>query len=524
MNIKREKGEFISPPSPSSSVQKEPEKKTEKKKRNFGSPGKPGGKSGKKGALEQHNEFYRDVGEVVDEDSKHRQRLKQIRQTGIIVGIVSAWALAVGMGGAAEEGKSIALCLGILADRIQKFEIFPPFNNGSALGLLVGAAAGGVFTWYMLSRAKIDEHYDPEAEVDTGGFMKKEELEEFRRDVMAPEPEPLIGNEPYPFDKEHDREMYSQNMIMSNSFSRPMFTRKLKGNNNVCVIGGSGMGKSRFFIKPNVLQMNASFVITDPSGEMIAATGDVLKKHGYKVKVFNTTEMKFSNTYNPLNYIRDEAGVRMVVECLINNTTGKGKKGDEFFTNAEKLLYSACIFYLIDFCEDDSKKNFANVMDMINASNVDENNPSAESKVDEIFKELPVDSLAYKFYRSFKQAAGKTLKSILISCVTRLQPFLVPQVVNLTSTDSLDLGSLGDEKTALFIITPQADSSYSFLATMLYSQLFETLYFKGEQKKLATGSEELDVPVRCLMDEFAVRLRAVLSALRGPVCTLSVAG
>lgn len=238
---------------------------------------------------------------------------------------------------------------------------------------------------------------------------------------------------------------------------------------------------------------------------MINSVGKVLVDHGYKLKVFNISDMKYSNTYNPLRYIRDEAGVNMLITCLINNTTkGEGGAGDnQFFVDAEKLLYSACIFYLKDFCRDETKKNFAGVMDLINASQVDENNTNAKSPLDRLFEELPKSSLAWKYYKAFKQAAGKTLKSIIISCVTRLQPFLTPQVRNLTSQDELDLEKIGDEKTALFIVTPQADRTYAFLASMLYSQLFETLYYKGEQQLAAGGSEQMKIPVRCMMDEFA---------------------
>ena len=213
--------------------------------------------------------------------------------------------------------------------------------------------------------------------------------------------------------------------------------------------------------------------------------------------------MGHSNTYNPFNYIRDEAGVLMVIDCLIKNTTGKNEKGDQFFTNSEKLLYSACIFYLIDFETDESRKNFSSVMDMINMSQVDENNPSSKSELDLMFEQIDQTSLAAKYYKAFKQAAGKTLKSIIISCVVRLQSFMTPQVTRLTGSDNINLASIGDEKTILFIITPQADRTFAFLASMLYSQLFETLYHKGETQKLKTGSERLTYHVRCLMDEFA---------------------
>ena len=157
---------------------------------------------------------------------------------------------------------------------------------------------------------------------------------------------------------------------------------------------------------------------------MLNDLGKCLKEHGYKIKVFNISDMSYSNCYNPLEYIRDEAGVKMIVECLINNTTkGSGGGDNQFFVDAEKLLYSACIFYLLDFCKDDSKKNFSSIINMINSSQVDESNPNAKSPLDLLFEKVPYNSLARQYYRSFKQAAGKTLKSIIISCVTRLQPF-----------------------------------------------------------------------------------------------------
>lgn len=320
--------------------------------------------------------------------------------------------------------------------------------------------------------------------------MTEKELEKYNKQ-LEPEPE--------------DKALPSPNMIMSMNFRRPIDMRAMIGNNNVLVVGGSGAGKSRFFIKPNLLQMNASFVTTDPSGEIIASVGQTMADHGYKVKIFNLSDMEHSNCYNPLHYIRNEAGVGMVIDCFIKNTTDKnGGKGDQFFTDAERLLYSACIFYLKDHCTDESKKNFANIVKMVNSSAVDENNPMAyKSPLDSIFEKLPKDSLAKKHYTAFKQASGKTLKSIIISCMTRLQPFMTPQVINLTKTDELELEKIGNEKTAIFIIVPQTDKTYNFLASMLYSQLFETLYHVAEQQKANGGSEMLKIPVRCMMDEFS---------------------
>jgi len=379
--------------------------------------------------------------------------------------------------------------------------LFKPTIHGLSGGLLVACIVAFATYWFTNLDTVRNEHRRDVG--GTGGFATKKELEEYNENYFTPDPPPITENLPVSYNPETDKDKYSQNMISSYHFTRPINSRALIGNNNVMIVGGAGTGKSRFVIKPNMLQMNASYVITDPSGEMIRSLGRVLLNHGYKIKVFNISDMLHSNCYNPLKYIRSDVGVDMVIDCLINNTNGTNKGGDDFWEKAEKLLYSACIHYLVDFCQDDSKKNFSGVMSLINASQVDENNANAKSAVDELFEGLPQDSLAYKNYRAFKQAAGKTLKSIIISCVTRLRPFLTPTVANLTRKDDLEIEKIGDEKTALFIITPQADRTFSFLSAMLYSQLFETLYFIGEQKGAATGDEQLTIPVRCMMDEFA---------------------
>lgn len=371
---------------------------------------------------------------------------------------------------------------------ISEFRLLYPINVNAIMGILCGVICIPVLYLFLKNDSDRNNAYKDDEVAGTGGFMNKKQMQEYNQKYIEEEPQ--------------DPKLPSPNMIMSNSFRRPINSRLIIGNNNVLVVGGAGTGKSRFFIKPNILQLNSSYVVTDPSGEIIYSLGDVLTKAGYKIKVFNISDMEHSNCYNPLHYIRNEAGVNMVIDCLINNTTN-GKDEQDFWVKAEKLLYSACIYYLKEFATDESKKNFPAVMNMVNASAVDENNPNAKSPLDELFEALPKSSLAWKYYKAFKQAAGKTLKSIIISCVTRLQPFMTPQVVNLTRQDNLELEKIGDEKTALFIITPQADRTFAFLASMLYSQLFETLYYIGEQQKANGGSEQLKVPVRCMMDEFA---------------------
>jgi len=282
--------------------------------------------------------------------------------------------------------------------------------------------------------------------------------------------------------KEHDG---PGNMILTNDVFLGMNTRKTLRNNNILVIGGSGSGKSRFFVKPNILQANCSYVITDPSGELLVSQGKFLEDNGYKVKVFNLVDMEHSNCYNPFNYIRDDLGVLMLVNCLIKNTTPPGKGGgDPFWEKSETALLQALIFYLIKY-RPKEERNFTSVMKLLRAAEVDENNPSTKSPLDRLFDQVErtdPDSIALKSYRTFKMGAGKTLKSILISCAVRLTVFNMKEIENLTGTDDIDLGRLGDEKQALFVVIPAADDTYNFLVSMMYSQLFETLYYHAENE------------------------------------------
>lgn len=274
-----------------------------------------------------------------------------------------------------------------------------------------------------------------------------------------------------------------KNMIFTNDVFLTMNTRQTLRNNNVLVIGGSGSGKSRFFVKPNILQANCSYVITDPSGELLTSQGQFLKDQGYKIKVFNLVDMQHSNCYNPFNYIRDDLGVLMLVNCLIKNTTPAGaSKGDPFWEKSETALLQALIFYLIKY-RPKEEQNFTSVMKLLRAAEVDENNPNAKSPLDRLFDEVArIDpkSIALKQYMTFKMGAGKTLKSILISCSVRLTVFNMKEIENLTGTDDIDLGTIGDEKQALFVVIPAADDTYNFLVSMMYSQLFETLYYHAE--------------------------------------------
>lgn len=295
------------------------------------------------------------------------------------------------------------------------------------------------------------------------------------------------------------------NMILSNDVFLNMDTKKTRFNNNVLVIGGSGSGKSRFFVKPNILQANCNYVVTDPAGEMLASMGTFLENQGYEIRVFNLVEMDKSHCYNPFKYIRKDEDVLTMIDCLIVNTTPPNTKGgDQFWVKSETALLQALCFYLIEKCVSE-EQNFGSVMELLRLAEVDENNPDRQSPLDVMFSKLKAEnpsSMAVKSYDIFKMGAGKTLKSILISCGVRLQVFNLQAVANLTNVDTIDLASIGtgDGKKALFVITPQASETYNFLVSMLYSQLFETLYFEGN--KLIEQDKSFKHEVRFLLDEF----------------------
>lgn len=432
---------------------------------------------------------------MTERDRKKAAKKSALRIGGIIT-IVLMYLCGYAGGIMQDEHLETGQAMIMAMERISTFHLFFPLNQLAFTGMILAICIGVFVIFYMHNTALKNFSYNPDKLYGDAGFRGEEDRKQYD--------ERYVDHGKYidPITKK-PVETADPNMIASNDTRLSINDRKTFRNNNFLILGGAGTGKSRFVIKPNLLQENCSYVVTDPSGEIIVSCGKVLSDHGYKIKIFNLSNMGHSNTYNPFNYIRDEAGVLMVIDCLIKNTTGKNEKGDQFFTNSEKLLYSACIFYLIDFETDESRKNFSSVMDMINMSQVDENNPSSKSELDLMFEQIDQTSLAAKYYKAFKQAAGKTLKSIIISCVVRLQSFMTPQVTRLTGSDNINLASIGDEKTILFIITPQADRTFAFLASMLYSQLFETLYHKGETQKLKTGSERLTYHVRCLMDEFA---------------------
>ncbi len=310
----------------------------------------------------------------------------------------------------------------------------------------------------------------------------------------------------YPYGKpEHS---YENNVILTQNVFLGTDGRQTKRNLNTLVIGGSGAGKSRFYVKPNLLQSgtNSSFVITDPSGELLESTGTFLEQQGYKIMVLNLTNMAASYCYNPFEYIRKEEDVLVLINCLIKNTTPPGSsKGDPFWEKSETALLTAIFFYL-RYHRPEEDRSFASVMRLLRAANIDENDSSSQSPLDVIFEEIGKENpndMGYKSYMTFRMGAGKTLKSILISCAVRLNAFETPAVAALVRTDydhmerNINLKDIGFKKSALFCILPQADDTYNFIVSMLYYQLFESLYYYAEHEK-----EGLKYNVRFMLDEF----------------------
>ena len=289
----------------------------------------------------------------------------------------------------------------------------------------------------------------------------------------------------------------TERLMMSNRPKNPDHAR----NKNVLVIGGSGSGKTRFFVKPNLLQCHSSYVVTDPKGSIVVECGRLLLKKGYKLKILNTINFRKSMHYNPFAYIHSEKDILKLVTCLIANTKGDGKSGDEFWTKAETLLYTALIGY-IHYEAPQAEQNFSTLIDMLNAMDTREDDEDYQNPVDIMFERLEKKKpqhFAVRQYKKYKLAAGKTAKSILISCGARLAPFDIQELRDLTAYDELELDTLGDRKTALFMIMSDTDDTFNFLLSMCYTQLFNLLCEKADD----VYGGRLPVHVRCLIDECA---------------------
>lgn len=302
--------------------------------------------------------------------------------------------------------------------------------------------------------------------------------------------------------KKYTEKDYYSNKILSQNVRIGLDGRRHRRNLNTLVIGGSGAGKTRFFGKPNLMQCNTSFVVLDPKGEQLRDVGNLLEKEGYVIKVVDLINMNRSHCYNPFRYIKDDKDVLKLITNLIRNTTPKGSQtNDPFWEKSETALLEALCLYLLHEAPEE-EQNFTMVMEMIAAAEVKEDDEEYQSPLDELFERLEIrnpNSLALKQFKIYKQAAGKTAKSILISVGVRLSAFNLESIASLTATDELELDLVGERKTAIFAVIPDNDSTFNFLIGMLYTQLFQMLYYQAD---IVHGGA-LPVPVHFLMDEFA---------------------
>ena len=306
--------------------------------------------------------------------------------------------------------------------------------------------------------------------------------------------------EPYVDEKFQNNILLTQTerLTMNGRPANPKYAR----NKNVLVIGGSGSGKTRFYVKPNLMQMHSSYCVTDPKGTIVIECGKMLEDNGYEIKILNTINFKKSMKYNPFAYLRSEKDILKLVQTIIANTKGEGEKADEdFWVKAEKLYYTALIGYIF-YEAPREEKNFATLLDMIDASEVREDDETYMNPIDRLFEALEKKEpthFAVKQYKKYKLAAGKTAKSILISCGARLAPFDIQELRDLMKEDELELDTLGDRKTALFVIISDTDDTFNFVVSIMYSQLFNLLCDKADDEY----GGRLPVHVRCLLDEFA---------------------
>ena len=383
-----------------------------------------------------------------------------------------AWRLAPGMD---FSGKALHLMEGFAAAFQSALPSFHPID------LCAGVAAALLIRLIVYVKGKNAKKFRKNLEYGSARWGKPEDI--------APYVDPKFENNVILTQTER--------LMMSNRPKDPKTAR----NKNVLVVGGSGSGKTRFFIKPNLMQLHSSYVVTDPKGSIAVECGKLMLRNDYKVKIFNSINFKKSHHYNPFAYIHSEKDILKLVTTLIANTKGDGKSGDDFWQKAETLLYTALIGY-IHYEAPEEEQNFATLIEFINAMEVREDDETFENNVDLAFKELASrepNHFAVRQYKKYKLAAGKTAKSINISCGARLAPFDIQELREITMYDELELDTLGDRKTALFLIMSDTDSTFNFLISMIYSQLFNLLCEKADD----VYGGRLPVHVRCLIDECA---------------------
>ena len=395
----------------------------------------------------------------------------------ILLGLVAtnlgeAWRLAEGKG----LGDKIMAMMGTLP-----LAFANPLPSLPPLDLLVGFFCGAGLRLAVYLRSKNAKKYRHGMEYGSARWGTPKDIEPFQAPKFA---DNIILTK-------------TERLMMSNRPPDPKNAR----NKNVLVVGGSGSGKTRFWLKPNLLQCHSSYVVTDPKGDIVIDCGQALLKNGYSIRIFNTINFRKSMHYNPFAYIHSEKDILKLTTTLIANTKGDGKAGDEFWTKAETLLYCALIGY-IHYEAPLEEQNFATLIEFLNAMEVREDDETFQNPVDQMFEALKKkkpNHFAVRQYAKFKLAAGKTLKSILVSCGARLAPFDIEEVRDITMYDELSLDTVGDKKTALFLIMSDTDPTFNFLISMIYTQLFNLLCEKADD----IYGGRLPVHVRCLIDECA---------------------
>ena len=383
-----------------------------------------------------------------------------------------AWRLAEGK----ELGDKIMSMIGTIPVAFAN-----PLPNLHPLDFLVGLCCGAGLRLAVYLRGKNAKKYRHGMEYGSARWGTPKDIEPF----MAPKFEDNIIL------------TKTERLMMSNRPPDPKNAR----NKNVLIVGGSGSGKTRFWLKPNLLQMHSSYVVTDPKGSIVVECGNALLKNGYKLKILNTINFSKSMHYNPFAYVHSEKDVLKLVTTLMTNTKGEGSGGDPFWEKSERLLLTALIAYL-HYEAPVEEQNFATLLEMLNTMQVLEDDEEYQNPVDLLFEELAKkkpNSFAGRQYKLYKLAAGKTAKSILISCGARLAPFDIQELRDLTMYDELQLDTLGDKKTALFLIMSDTDSTFNFLISMVYTQLFNLLCDKADD----VYGGKLPIHVRCLIDECA---------------------
>ncbi|RCH45282.1 VirD4-like conjugal transfer protein, CD1115 family, partial [Faecalibacterium prausnitzii] len=395
----------------------------------------------------------------------------------VVIGLLAtnlgeAWRLAVGK----ELGDKIVSLMGTIPAAFAN-----PLPSLHPFDLFIGLCCGAGMRLAVYLKGKNAKKYRHGMEYGSARWGTPKDIEPF----MAPKfADNIILTK-------------TERLMMSNRPPNPKNAR----NKNVLVVGGSGSGKTRFWLKPNLLQCHSSYVVTDPKGSIVIECGNALLQKGYKLKIFNTINFSKSMKYNPMAYIHSEKDILKLVTALMTNTKGEGQGGDPFWDKAERLLLVSLIAYL-HYEAPVEEQNFATLLEMLNTMQVSEDDETYQNPIDLLFEDLgkkKPKSFAVRQYKLYKLAAGKTAKSILISCGARLAPFDIQEVRDATMYDELELDKLGDRKTALFLIMSDTDSTFNFLISMIYTQLFNLLCDKADDQY----GGKLPVHVRCLIDECA---------------------